>query len=96
VKHRVAAVIAAGIALAGCVPPPPPPYPSQAANQRPIPIDPVHLRECAMLRNEIARQQYIAETSGIGATLLVEGSVRINVWNTINALQERAAVEGCT
>lgn len=56
----------------------------------------MHLRECAMLRNEIARQQYIAEMSGVNSTLLVEASVRVNVWNTINALQERAAIEGCT
>jgi hypothetical protein len=94
VKRRVAAVIAAGIAVAGCAPPPP--YPYEVANQRPISLDPAQLRECAMLRNEIARQQYIAETSGINATLLVEASVRLNVWNNINALQERAAVEGCS
>jgi len=94
VKHPVAALIAMGIALAGCAPPPP--YPYQAANQRPIPLDPAHQRECAMLRDEIARQQYIAEMSGVNATLLVEASVRVNVWNVINALQERAAIEGCS
>ena len=93
-KHSVAALIAAGIALAGCAPPPP--YPYEAVNLRPVPLDPAHLRECAMLRDHIARQQYIAEMSGVNSTLLVEGSVRVNVWNTINALQERAAIEGCS
>jgi hypothetical protein len=94
VKHSVAALIAAGIALAGCAPPPP--YPYEAANQRPVPLDPAHLRECAMLRDQIARQQYIAETSGINANAIVEASVRLNTWNVINGLQERAAVEGCS
>ena len=49
-----------------------------------------------MIRDQIVRQQRIAETSGIMATGLVEASVRLNTWNVINGLQERAAIEGCS
>ena len=93
-KHPVAAAIAIGVALSGCAPPPP--YADQTANQRPVPLDPAHVRECAMIRDQIVRQQRIAETSGIMATGLVEASVRLNTWNVINGLETRAAIEGCT
>jgi len=57
--------------------------------------DPAWQRECAQIRWDIARQQRIAATSGIMATALVEGAVRLNTYNVISGLEARAALEGC-
>lgn len=75
------------------------PYPVYVS-QVPVPlavvaVDPAWQRECAQIRLDIARQQRIAATSGIMATALVEGAVRLNTSNVISGLEERAALEGC-
>ncbi len=92
-KHPALLIITIGLGVAGCAPPPPPA--ALVAVQPPIVLDPVRQRECAALRSEIAKQQRIAEMSGIMATWLVEASVRLSAANVITGLQTRAAIEGC-
>jgi len=87
----VVLLLGAVLSVSACAP-----YPIYVS-QAPIPLvaDRAQLRECAMIRRQIARQQRIAETSGIMATPLVEGAVRLNASNVISGLENRAAVEGC-
>jgi hypothetical protein len=86
-----AAILAIGVVLSGCAP-----YP-RYVQQAPIPlvVDREHQDECTLIRKEIARQQSIAESSGVMATALVEGAVRLNVSNVISGLETRAAIAGC-
>jgi hypothetical protein len=53
------------------------------------------LDECTVIRREIARQQRIAEQSGVMAGPLVQASVQLNTTNVIIGLQQRAAIAGC-
>ncbi|HZK90946.1 MAG TPA: hypothetical protein VFC56_12435 [Stellaceae bacterium] len=89
-KPPTAAVLAI-LALSGCAP-----YPVYVS-QGPMPLLAYreHQEECTVIRREIARQQRIAETSGVMATALVEASVRLNVSNAISGLESRAALAGC-
>lgn len=92
-KPPIAACLAICAALAACAP-----YPGPVAqNSAPAPLvaDRAHGEECLQIRDEIARQQRIAELSGVMATALVEASVRLNVANVINGLETRAALAGC-
>lgn len=91
-KHLVAAVIAMGAVLAGCAPPPV--YTAQAALPVPL-VEQRRQQDCAMLAAELARQQRIAELSGVMANALVEASVRLNTVNVINGIETRAALAGC-
>jgi hypothetical protein len=91
-RQPLAAVIVIGLAVSGCVPGPV--YVQQSA-YRPVPLDPARQDECLMIRREIARQQRIAEMSGVMATALVEASVRLNAANVIAGLDTRAAIAGC-
>lgn len=91
-KRAAAFVLAMGMAATGCAPhpvyAPPAPVPllADAGWQR---------GECAMIRREIARQQAIAASSGVMASLLVEGAMRINAANVIAGLETKAAIVGC-
>lgn len=91
-KRAAAFVLALGMAATGCAP-----YPVyQSPAPAPLLADTGWRRgECAMLRREIARQQAIAASSGVMASLLVEGAVRINAANVIAGLETKAAVVGC-
>jgi hypothetical protein len=91
-RQPLAAVIVIGLAVSACVPGPA--YVQQSAYQ-PVPLDPARRDECLMIRREIARQQRIAEMSGVMATALVEASVRLNAANVIAGLDTRAAIAGC-
>jgi hypothetical protein len=90
-KPMAVVLLSLAAVLSGCAP-----YPLYVS-QGPIPLvaDPAWRRECAQIRWEIARQQQIAATSGIMATALVEGSVRLNTYNVISGLTARAALQGC-
>ncbi len=90
-KPAVAIILAMSIVLPGCARSPAYVY------QAPIPlvVDREHQDECILIRKEIARQQSIAESSGVMATALVEGAVRLNVSNVISGLETRAAIAGC-
>lgn len=90
-KPAIAAILALGAALGGCTPYPGYGYPSY----EPVVLAPGLLDECTVIRREIARQQRIADQSGIMASALVEGSVRLNTYNVIIGLQQRAAIAGC-
>jgi hypothetical protein len=87
----VAAILTAGLAVAACAPypapAPPAPVPLIAAWQL--------TGECALIREEVARQQRIAAYSGVMDTLLVQGAVLMNVSNVLDGLRQRAAIEGC-
>jgi len=87
-QRFVVLILAIGALLAGCAP-----YPYVA--QAPVPLTLEQQRECTMIRREIARQQRIATLSPVMETLLVEGAVRINTYNVITGLEQRAAIEGC-
>jgi hypothetical protein len=87
-KPAIAAFFGLGLGLGGCAPYP---YPPPA----PVVLAPGLLDECTVIRREIARQQRIAEQSGVMSSLLVEGSVRLNTYNVITGLQQRAAIAGC-
>jgi hypothetical protein len=96
-KRTVAAVLAMGLAadilLGGCTP-----YPGYGYPPPPTPLvsdQGLLLDECTVIRREIARQQRIADYSGVMATPLTEASVRLNVYNVIIGLQQRAAIAGC-
>ena len=90
-KPLAAVILPLGVVLSACAP-----YPVYVS-QGPIPlvVDRAQLQECALIRREIARQQRIAETSGIMATPLVEGAVRLNASNVVSGLETRAAIDGC-
>jgi hypothetical protein len=70
------------------VPAPPPP-------PRPVALDPVTVRECALIGREIAEQQRTAAFAGVDTTPLTQATVQINAYNVINSLQTRAAIIGC-
>jgi hypothetical protein len=90
-RHATAFVLALGLAIAGCAPYPayPPPGPT------PLVMTAEQLRECAVIRGELARQETIAAYSGVMTTPLVQGAALINTWNVIQGLQTRAALAGC-
>ena len=90
-KPAFAAILALGVVLGGCAPYPGYGYPAP----RTMVTEPGLLDECTLIRREIARQQRIAEQSGIMASPLVDASVRLNVYNVITGLQQRAAIAGC-
>jgi hypothetical protein len=90
-KPAIAAIFALDVVLAGCAPYPGYPY----APPTPVVTAPGLLDECTVIRREIARQQRIAEQSSVMSSLLVEGSARLNVYNVITGLQQRAAIAGC-
>jgi hypothetical protein len=90
-KPAIAACLALGIMLGACSPYPGYGYPAY----EPVVLAPGLLDECTVIRREIARQQRIAELSGVMASPLVEGSARLNVYNVISGLQQRAAIAGC-
>ncbi|MBV9551339.1 MAG: hypothetical protein JO032_00975 [Alphaproteobacteria bacterium] len=77
--------------LCGCAPPV---YVAEAPPPVML-VNPALAAECAMIGAEIARQRRIADLSGVMATALVEGAVRVNVTNAIGGLEKRAAIEGC-
>ncbi len=83
--------VAISVVLGGCAP-----YPTYV-NPAPVPLVAARgqQEECALIRGEIARQQYIAERSGVMSTALVEASVRLNAANVISGLERRAAIAGC-
>jgi hypothetical protein len=86
-KHA-AVVLAISLAVAGCAPYPPP-------GPIPLVMTAEQLRECAVIRSELFRQETIAAYSGVMTTPLVQGSVLINSWNVIQSLYARAALAGC-
>jgi hypothetical protein len=90
-KPASAVFLAIGSLLSACAP-----YPVYV-NQAPTPLaaGPGQQEECVLIGREIARQQRIAELSGVMATALVEASVRLNVSNVISGLETRAAIAGC-
>jgi hypothetical protein len=90
-KHAAAVILAIGLVVAGCAPYPayPPPGPT------PLVMTAEHLRDCAVIRSELARQETIAAYSGVMTTPLVQGAVLINASNVIYSLQTRAALAGC-
>jgi hypothetical protein len=90
-KSAIAAIFALGVSLCGCAPYPGYGYPAY----EPVVLAPGLLDECTVIRREIARQQRIAEQSGVMSSVLVEGSARLNVYNVITGLQQRAAIAGC-
>ena len=51
--------------------------------------------ECGGIAAEYARQYDIAQRSGIMASFLVEGAVRLNTINVISGLQTQAAIARC-
>ena len=87
----IAVLFALAVGLAGCAP-----YPVYVY-QAPVPLVASRAQwdECVLIRQEIIRQQAIAVSSGVMATALVEGAVRLNVANVIAGLQARAAIAGC-
>jgi hypothetical protein len=91
-KRAATFILAMGTAVTGCAPYPvyvsPAPTPLLAATGW-------QLDQCTVIRREIARQQAIAASSGVMASLLVEGAVRINAANVIAGLETKAAVVGC-
>jgi hypothetical protein len=87
-KQAAVFFLAISVMLGGCTP-----YPHVA--QAPVPLTPEQQRECAMIRREIARQQRVATLSPVMQTLLVEGAARLNTYNVITGLEQRAAIEGC-
>ena len=91
-RRAAAVILAMGLAGAGCTPYsvyPPSPGPT------PLVMTMEQQRECAVIRNELARQQTIAAYSGVMTTPLVQGAVLINTANVINSLQTRAWLAGC-
>jgi hypothetical protein len=90
-KPAIAAFLALGALLGGCTPYPGYGYPAY----EPVVLAPGLLDDCTVIRREIARQQRIAEQSGVMSSLLVEGSARLNAYNVITGLQQRAAIAGC-
>jgi hypothetical protein len=95
-KPASTVILAISIVLSGCVRYPT--YVYQApVYQAPVPlvVDRERQDECILIRKEIARQQSIAVSSGVMATALVEGAVRLNVSNVISGLETRAAIAGC-
>jgi hypothetical protein len=88
-KHTAAVIVAMGLAVAGCAPYPVYPAPT------PLVMTAEQLRECAVIRSELARQETIAAYSGVMTTPLVQGAVLINTSNVIYSLQQRAALAGC-
>jgi hypothetical protein len=90
-KPTIAAFLALGVAIGGCAPYPGYGYPAPEA----VVTAPGLLDECTVIRREIARQQRIAEQSGVMTSPLVEASVQLNVYNVIIGLQQRAAIAGC-
>jgi hypothetical protein len=90
-KPAIAAVLALGVVLGGCAPYPGYGYPAPAT----MVTAPGLLDECTVIRREIARQQRIAEQSGVMAGPLVQASVQLNTTNVIIGLQQRAAIAGC-
>ena len=91
--RRGAAMVLVGIGLSACAPAPYPIYTYQA----PVPLiaSVEQLRECSVIRSELARQQHLAAYSGVMATPLVEASVRLNVQNVVDSLYTRAVLAGC-
>lgn len=92
-KSATAAVLAISAVLSGCAPYPT--YVGQIPAPAPLLADRAHREECLQIRGEIARQERIAELSGVMSTALVEASVRLNVSNVIAGLETRAAIAGC-
>jgi hypothetical protein len=90
---RAAALLGLAVALSACAPNPASVPPAPAAV--PLVADRGHEEECSLIRDEIARQQRIAEMSPAMDTLLVEAAVRLNASNVIYDLRTRAAIEGC-
>lgn len=90
---RLGATAVVGICLSACAPAPYPVY----VYPTPIPLvmNPEQARECAVIYEELGRQQRIAAYSGVMATPLVEGSMRLNTQNVIASLHTRAALAGC-
>ena len=88
-KQFAAIAIATGVLVSGCAPP------TQVAYRPPIPLDPWRQRECAMIWQAIADEQYHAQFSGVMATSLVEAAMRLNSYNVVTGLQTRAAIIGC-
>jgi hypothetical protein len=87
-KSAAAITLTLGILLSACAP-----YPAYV-DQAPTPLM-ADREECLLISREIARQQRIAELSGVMATALVEASARLNAANVISGLEARAAIEGC-
>jgi hypothetical protein len=80
----VAAILAITIvAVAGCTP-----YPVHLTDSQ-------RQEECGGIAAEYARQYDIAQRSGIMASFLVEGAVRLNTINVIAGLQTQAAIARC-
>ena len=99
-QRRVAVGFAIGLAVSACAPYPVqqsavPSPPQQPAAPVPLVVDPRQREECAVIRSELAREQRIAQTSGVMATPLVQATTLLNVNIVISSLQERAAIEGC-
>jgi hypothetical protein len=91
-KHAATVILTIGLIVAGCAPYPaypPPPAPT------PLAMSAEQQRECAVIRSELARQQTIADYSGVMTTPLVQGAVLINTANVIYSLRTRAALAGC-
>jgi len=90
--RTAAFILAMGMTVTGCTPYPVYVSPAPA----PLLADTGWRRdECTMIRREIARQQAIAASSGVMASLLVEGAMRLNAANVITGLETRAAIAGC-
>ena len=90
-KPAAAIVLALGAIVGGCAP-----YPVYvSAAPVTLAAAPEPGDECSLIRGEIARQQRIADLSGVMETALVEASVRLNAANVIAGLETRAAIEGC-
>jgi hypothetical protein len=90
-KPAAAIVLVLGAVVWGCAP-----YPVYVS-EAPVPLAaaPEPREECSLIRSEIARQQRVADLSGVMETALVEASVRLNAANVIAGLETRAAIEGC-
>ena len=86
-KPAIAALLALGALCGGCAPYPGYGYPAP----RPMASE----QECTAIRQEIARQQRIAEDSGVMTSPLVQWSILLNTTNVITGLQQQAAIAGC-
>ncbi|HWB47911.1 MAG TPA: hypothetical protein VG651_02280 [Stellaceae bacterium] len=90
-KPAIAAILTLGVIVGGCAPDPGYVYPAPA----PSLTEQGLLDECTVIRREIARQQRIAELSGVMASPLADVATQLNVSNVITGLRQRAVVAGC-